>query len=112
MVTLQEPTNIKELIKALIDKGIEPSYAIWFGNKLARFLWSSYGEVFKRNGLRWQDFLRYLSSFEQQILMWIYGETQWSELLKSLEKALSEQRSEPTGLEKWFKKFKTSPGSI
>jgi len=92
LLKLREPTEIKELIKAVrarlgSDLSIDwDSLAVWSFNKLPSYLWSYWKEGLKERGITWQSFLRILKLRTHDIIEWsLRNSISWEELVKRLE---------------------------
>ena len=102
----REPAEIKDFITNLINGGVSPTYAIWLGNKLPKYLWGFWGKDLKSIGLRWQGFLKCVSRFEEDIIKWVSGEMGWEALIDEIMKGcrLTGLESRKVGLFKWLRK--------
>ncbi len=101
-----EPAEIKEFIKGLMNAGISPKYAVWLGNRVAKYLWGYWGGALKASGLRWPDFLRLLSGFEDDLIAWASGKLSWDEFIGRVAPAVSGEAGIKSsgGLLRWVKK--------
>jgi len=101
-----EPRSIKKFIMSLLDSGVPPSYAIWLGNRLPKYLWNLWGKDLKSEGLRWQDFLKCLSKFEGDIIKWVEGEVSWERLTSEIVSACQKGsgRGEGKSLLNWLRR--------
>jgi hypothetical protein len=101
---VDEPVKVKEFINQLISSGVSPRYAVWLGNRLAKYLWDVWGDELRASGVRWQDFLRFLAGYEDVIISWVEGKVGWASLIDALVKGLSERVSlrRSTGLGRWL----------
>ncbi len=101
----EEPAEIKDFITNLINGGVSPTYAIWLGNRLPKYLWSSWSKNLRSIGLRWQDFLKCVSKFEGDIIKWVNGEILWEDLLNEIMEGChpAHREAEGVGLFKWLR---------
>ncbi len=102
---VDEPKSVKEFVNHLISSGVSPKYAVWLGNRLAKYLWDIWGDELRASGIRWQDFLRFLSDYEEVVISWVEGRVDWGSLVDALVKGLSEKAvvRRSTGLDRWFR---------
>ncbi len=104
--TPPEPEDLRNLISEVIKSGLSPKYALWLGNKLPKYLWRYWGVELKREGVKWQDFLKLLSSLSEDVMAWASGNMEWSELIRRIKKSLKPALQAPSaGLNKWFRDF-------
>ena len=101
-----EPVEVKEFVRGLVEAGISPRYAVWLGNRVAKYLWSYWGSVLKASGLKWQDFLKLLSGFEDDLVAWAYGWLGWGDLVSRVASAVSGEAGIKSsgGLLRWVRK--------
>ena len=100
----KEPIEIKEFITNLINGDVSPTYAIWLGNKLPKYLWGFWGKELKSTGLKWQTFLKCVSKFEKDVIKWVDGELSWEALVDEIMSGCRFHRIEggSLGLFKWL----------
>ena len=90
-----EPKDVKEFIKGFRQRVEEvegsqdyewmDSLAVWYGNKLPRYLWSSWKDKLIPLGYNWQKFLRVMRLHTQDVILWsIYDKTSWEELVSKI----------------------------
>ncbi|MFB6469926.1 MAG: hypothetical protein TU36_001630 [Vulcanisaeta sp. AZ3] len=81
-----EPGDIKDRImkrrSACTGTGCD-SFAVWFGNELAKYLWAHWSKELSRVHINWQRFLVILGNHTQDIINWaIKGTLNWEDLVK------------------------------
>jgi hypothetical protein len=80
-----EPVEIKESIKTLIKAaGGKEVYAIWFGNRLAAYLWKTWKKVLATEGMTWQDFMKTMKNVEKEAVRWVKEEASWKDLIETI----------------------------
>jgi hypothetical protein len=53
--------------------------AIWFGNKIPKYLWTHWKSELKPAGFTWQKFLRLLRYRTDGAVLWFHGELPWED---------------------------------
>ncbi len=116
---LPEPIEIKEAMKALMGRMTGEardwqSLAVWYGNKLPQYLWTSqdWRKKLAKRGWKWQSFLSLLSRHTQEIVRWTNGDMSWSRLIETIEADLSSStvtrefgsRREPTTIDEYSRR--------
>ncbi len=102
--SIEEPLGIKSFMKSLLSSGVSPKYVVWLGNRLAKYIWSSWGDELKAMGVRWQDFLKVYSETSSSVLEWVKGEKEWDDLLAEIRRKIQAfEARESLGLVKWIR---------
>ncbi len=60
------------------------SLNVWYGNKLAKYLWEQWGNELKETGFKWPTFLKLLKYRTDKVLLWNEGVLTWEGLIKDL----------------------------
>ncbi len=83
-----EPRDIKEFIVTLrrslggssdIDYD---SLAVWYLNKLPKYLWNKWRDTLVPKGYNWQKFLRIIKLHTNDLILWaLHDKLSWNELI-------------------------------
>ncbi len=94
LIIPSEPKDVKEFVKGLrqrleeSEKGYSEwmdSTAVWYGNRLPKYLWSSWKNELAPLGYSWQKFLRIMRLHAQDFILWaIYDKLTWNELISKI----------------------------
>ncbi len=83
-----EPRDIKDRIVRRRNACSGPScdsFAVWFGNEVAKYLWDHWNRELTRTGINWQRFLSILSNHTQELIEWAIRNTlTWDNLVRIL----------------------------
>ncbi len=90
-----EPRDVKEFIKGFRQRVEEMEdsrdyewmdfLAVWYRNKLPKYLWSSWKNELAPLGYSWQKFLRIMRLHAQDFILWaIYDKLTWNELISKI----------------------------
>lgn len=70
------------------------SLAVWYGNRIPRYLWGAWKEELGKKGFTWQKFLKLLRYRTDDAFLWVAGKMTWTiftkKVLESLEGPLGE----------------------
>ncbi len=98
-----EPKDIKEMIAQISTlQGKNAFGMLWYGNRIASYLWSYWGSKLSSRGMRWQDFLHALREWRDDFIRWLEGETTWEALMEKITESLSKE-TKVIGLTKWMR---------
>lgn len=94
--TPPEPIQIKKQIlevKASLGEGggIDwDSLAVWYGNRIPRYLWSECGwkSVLSGVGFTWQRFLKLMKYHTTDMVLWVGGGISWEEFMQKLRESV------------------------
>ncbi len=79
----EEPTDIRIALRALLEaQGGRAKYAVFAGNRLAKYLWDNWKNDLHKLGLKWQHLLKSLSRHAGEALEWIMGERSWKNFVE------------------------------
>lgn len=90
----KEPAEIKKQILELrvrlgsnneIDWN---SLAVWYGNSIPQYLWSTWKGELKRKGFTWQKFLKLLKYRTDDAFLWVAGKISWADFTKKVLESL------------------------
>ena len=91
---LPEPKDLKEFIKRVrstvsedreLEEIDQDNLAVWYGNKLPKYLWNHWKDALKEMGYSWQKFLRVLKLHTEDFIAWALHDTlNWEELIQKV----------------------------
>ena len=86
LLSILEPEEMKAQarIRYKGEPWLSESWWLWYGNKLASYLWVSWGKILKSQGISWQDFLKCLSAWKADVKRWLRDELDWHELERDI----------------------------
>jgi len=86
-----EPKDIKEFITSVrnsiksSDSIDADTLAVWYLNKLPKYLWSMWKEVLISRGYNWQKFLRVMKLHTNDVILWALQDSlDWRRLVKRI----------------------------
>ena len=86
-----EPKDIKEFIICLrrnMKGGDDIDYdalAVWYLNKLPKYLWNMWKNSLTQYGYNWQKFLRVMKLHTNDVILWaLQDKLSWSELISRI----------------------------
>lgn len=95
MGLLVEPKEIKSQISILKNQwkseGGEINWdnlALWFGNKIQKYLWDNWKDDLKKKGFTWQKFLRLMKYRNDDLLLWIDNRISWNDFVGKIRESL------------------------
>ena len=97
MLEANEPVHLKKEIRKLFDEWFgetwnEQALAVWFGNKIPRYLWieCDWKEELSKEGWKWQNFLRLISRRTNDLIHWVNDFFSWDDLIKRIKEDLED----------------------
>ena len=90
-----EPKDIKELITDFrnniktSDSIDADTQAVWYLNKLPRYLWNIWKDTLTTRGYNWQKFLRVIKLHTNDIILWaLQNKLEWHQLIERITETL------------------------
>lgn len=76
-------TEVKRLRDLLAGPGVAwDPLAVWYGNKIPKYLWDHWKGDLKLRGFTWQTFLKLLRHRTDGAVLWFYGELDWETFVR------------------------------
>ena len=79
-----EPIEIK---KQIVEMGRD-ALAIWWGNKLQRYLWNTWKDSLTKKDFTWPKFIKLLKYKTGYASLWIQDEISWEKFTKEIIKSI------------------------
>jgi len=100
-----EPKNIKEFIIS-VRRGLKgsddidyDSSAVWYLNKLPKYLWNEWKDELIHRGYSWQRFLRIMRFHTNDLILWaLEDKLNWEELVKKVINTLKRYEKHLAGI--------------
>ncbi len=84
-----ESAELKKEVKHLRDSMAGPGVnwdplAVWYGNKIPKYLWGYWKDELKPQGFTWQKFLKLLRHRTDGAVMWFHGSLPWNDFVRQI----------------------------
>lgn len=86
----REPTEIKKQILELRGRmgssgGIDyNSLAVWYGNRVPKYLWDTWKSELGKKGFTWQRFLKLMKYRTDDAFLWVAGKMLWRDFVEKV----------------------------
>lgn len=75
--------EVKKLRDMMAGPGVEwDPLAVWYGNKIPKYLWEQWKDDLKPAGFTWQKFLKLLRYRTDGAVLWFYGSLSWKKFIE------------------------------
>lgn len=89
-----EPSDVKKLIlEAKARLGVSDeidwnSLAVWYGNRVPKYLWGAWKNALEEKGFTWQSFLKVMRYRTDDALLWVDGRMSWENFVRRVQDSL------------------------
>jgi hypothetical protein len=71
--------EITRLRNSMTGPGVKwNTLAVWYGNKIPKYLWSYWKDELKKHDFTWQSFLKLLRHRTDGAVLWFYDKLDWN----------------------------------
>ncbi len=75
--------EVKRLRDLMAGPGVKwDPLAVWYGNKIPKYLWGQWKDELKQRGFTWQTFLKLLRYRTDGAVLWFLGKQDWETFVR------------------------------